>query len=299
MTQDLVIGKIKISTLLTFAFGTVFLLITLVVRLAFPVSSNAEIAVQVPTALAAAAITAGIPGLFRFSASSPGKALTIRATGSLLVFLIVLALHSSRAQTVALIEGTLIFFTPLLIRHTLRKYRIRIGKPSLVLLSILMVVGEAAFFSETTATRLPDLPSNQVVQRGDSAGYDLINSKDCKSCYQHLWVRENTRFTKQDADSLSHHPRLDMQLEIEWRRWGQIPLLERNYQGRAHFTVDYVCNGSQADIYGSRLIGYSLKPGKIVLSWLIGFAEIPFLLDDGMVNGEIEHLVQERLSPCP
>ena len=296
--RDLIVGRIRINTLLAFAFGTVFLVVTLMVRLAFPMSNDAESAVQVTSALAAAAIVAGIPGLFQFAVSSPGKALTIRATGSLIVFLIVLSMNSSRAETVAVIEATLIFFTPLLIRHILRKYRIRIEKPFLVLLSALMVVGAAAFFSETAGAGLPNLPPDRPIQRDVFTGYDLMGSKGCATCFQNLWVRENTRFTKGGADSSDRHPRLDMLLEVEWRRWGQFPLLERNYQGHIYYTVDYKCDAGRADVYGSRLIGYSLKPGKIALSWLIGFAEIPFLLDDGMVNGKIESLAQERLRLC-
>lgn len=298
MTHDLVVGKIKISTLLAFIFGATFLLITLVVRLTFPVSSGAEIAVQVPTALAAAAITAGIPGLFRFTASSPGKALTIRATGSLLVFLIVLAMHSSPAQTIALIEGALIFFTPLVIRHGLRKYRIRIGKPSLVLLSTLMVLGEAAFFSETAGARLPDLPSDhQVYHRDDFVGYDLVGSRDSLS---NLWVQDDARFARGAVDPTDGRQRLEMTLKVEWRRsveW--IPILRRNYGGRVYYTVDYRCDADQIATYPSRLKGYSLRPGRNVPSWLLGFAEIPFLLNDRMANGKIERLVQERLRPCP
>ena len=278
MIRDVIIGKIKINTLLAFAFGTVFLLVTLMVRLVFPMSTGAEATIQVASALAAAGIAAGIPGLFQFAVSSPGKALTIRATGALVVFLVVLSMNASRAETVAVIEVTLIFFTPLLIRHILRKYRIRIEKPALVLLSALMMVGAAAFFSETTGGRLPDLPSGYPIQSGLFAEYDLKNSTDCKSCRQHLWVRENDRFVRKEVNPSDKHTQLHVLLEVEWLKWEKTPMLERDYQGHIYYTVDYKCNADRVDVYGAKLIGYSLAPGKYPLSWLIGFVEIPYLL---------------------
>lgn len=311
--QDLVVGKIKINTLLAFAFGTVFLVVTLMVRLAFPMSNDAETAVQVTSALAAAAIAAGIPGLFQFSVSSPGKALTIRATGSLIVFLIVLSMNASRAETVAAIEATLIFFTPLLLRHGLRKYRVRIGRPSLVLLSALMVIGEAAFFSETAGAGLPNLPSGYPIQSGIFAGYDLKNSAACRSCQQHMWIRENDRFVRKevtrpvllDIESRAwggnppdKHTQLHLLLAVEWRKWEMLPMLERDYQGHIYYTVDYKCNVDRIDVYSAKLVGYKLAPGKRPLSWLIGFVEIPFTLDVETMDGKIEQKVRETSRLC-
>jgi hypothetical protein len=307
--RDLIVGRIKINTLFAFAVGTALLVLTLMVRLAFPMSNDAEFPVRVTSALAAAAIAAGIPGLFQFAVSSPRKALTIRVTGAFVIFLVVLSMNASRAETVAVIEATLIFLTPLLIRHILRKYRIRIEKPYLVLLSALMVVGAAAFFSQTSSPSLPNPPATSeplpaTSEQGDVfAKYDLKGGKKgtpaCVSCQQNMWVLR-TRSLRKEADSQG---KLHVLLDVEWRKWEDKPELNRNYKGSIYYTVDYECKTDQAGDVDPKLIGYELKPGNTVLSWLIGFVEIPFLLADGVVNREIarritEKVVEEKLLQC-
>lgn len=97
-------GRLPIDTLLAFAFGVVFLAITIVLEVLLG-GDEARLTIRVTLALAAAGIGAGIPGLLNFQASS-GKGLAIKGSGALVFFLVVYLINplSSQPKTVPDIE---------------------------------------------------------------------------------------------------------------------------------------------------------------------------------------------------
>ena len=168
--RDWISGKLRIDTLVSIALGIVFLLIVLILRLMAPRVEGMAIerAIQVTLALSAAGIATGIPGLLNSSMDikSPRKAFTIKITGGLVVFLVVFAVHPKPAQTVAAIELLLIFLTPLLLRHSLRRYRVRLSKASLTVLTALVMAAAAALFSELVGGRTLALASRRSGAHG-------------------------------------------------------------------------------------------------------------------------------------
>jgi len=276
-----------LDTLLSLAFGVLFLLISLIVNLAFPAAQESMV-VRVTLALAAAAVAVAIPGLFNLQ-WSPVRALRIKIAGGLIIFLIVLSVQPEPAQTAAAIEVTLLFLTPQILRHSFKKFGMRVSQLSWVLLSVLFIAGEAAFFSELAGGQVATLPSDGQVQTNIFAGADLKGEKQCNACYQHLWVRpEGDKIVIIDVYEPTQHKEAHVLLEVEWSKWERVPLLRRNYEGIVYYIVDEQCNAKLRD--------NAFKPGKIVLSWLIGFAEIPFLLDDNGVRRAIEKNCQTEIS---
>lgn len=156
-------------------------------------------------------------------------------------------------------------------------------------LTLVLMVGEAALFSELAGGRLPQLPPGRREPVDLFAHEDLRGSNDCSSCLQHLWVREDDLIISK-SDGSERHQQIDLVLEVEWMKWEKVPLLKRNYEGSLYYTLDEWCNATQTDT--------SLKPGRIVLSWLIGFIEISFLSDDVTVRRNIEKIAREKITQC-
>jgi hypothetical protein len=299
--QNWVAGKIKINTALAFLFGIVFLLIALCVSLVCPQSDRAmtKVILRIIVALSAASIAAGIPGLFALSFLSPGKMLTVRITGALLIFLIVCGIDAQPSEAAVFIEMTLILLTPALIQQGLRRQlKMKVTPSTLFLLSAAFILCEAAFFSQLTGGRVPEfppVPPDVTSERDIFKGKDLLRTNQ-----QHLWVLQNSRVyvgKGENSDATTLHE-LHLLLTVEWQRWEKFPQFPRNYKGQIYYRIVYQCQGDEFAHSMTVLVGSSLKPGRIVLSWLIGFVEIPFLLDDIVVREKIERMVRKELSLC-
>lgn len=89
-------GRLPIDTLLAFAFGVVFLLITILLEVVLGRDEASPI-IHVTLALAAMGIGAGIPGLLNFTAST-GKGLAIKGSGALVCFLVVYLVNPLSSQ---------------------------------------------------------------------------------------------------------------------------------------------------------------------------------------------------------
>lgn len=294
--RDWVQGKIKIDTLLAFLFGISFLIIALIVSWLFPQMGETMI-LQVIVALSAAAITAGIPGLFTLNFLSPGKVLTIKMTGALLIFMIVCAVDAEPRQSIAFIQMSLILLTPLWIRQGVKRQKVKITKATLSLLSAAFMLCEAAFFSQLAGGRLPQFPykpQGTQVENNVLSGQDLIGTNQ-----QKVWVPD-TKLVKviEIEGGIDHKPdELHLLLDVEWAKWEKFPTFPRNYRGQIYYRMRYQCQGgkfTQRDVE----FDYSLKPGKIVLSWLIGFIEIPFLLDENTVEKIIQRVFTGAMLYC-
>lgn len=83
-------GKLTIDRLLAFVFGSVFLLLLLVIAISFPNTQGLlPMAFRIVLALAAAGFGAVIPGLLNVQVQT-GQQLLIRASGALALFVLVL-----------------------------------------------------------------------------------------------------------------------------------------------------------------------------------------------------------------
>lgn len=89
-------GRLPIDTLLAFAFGVVFLAITILLEV-FLGGEETRSTIRVTLALAAAGIGAGIPGLLNFNASTD-KGLAIKGSGALVLFLVVYLVNPLSTQ---------------------------------------------------------------------------------------------------------------------------------------------------------------------------------------------------------
>lgn len=301
--RGLVSGMLRIDTLLYFGIGVLFLVISLGMMVIVPDSTGKliEPLVRVMVALAATTIAAGIPGLFELKIKSPGSLLVIRVTGALIVFLIVLAIHPRPNETAAAIEVALLFLTPFLIQYAFKRSGIRTSIISVVLLSVLAIIIEAAFFSQLVGSRTLTLPSQVLPDKRLEGAYLRGASREqCETtgCHQNLKILHGTPVL-QGSDLSGKHDELHLLLDVEWNKWeGPADVFSRNYRGSMYFVLEYVCQDAQLTFYDSGLEDYSLKPGKDFLSWLFGFVEIPFSLDDFTVRQAVAERARENLLRC-
>lgn len=89
-------GRLPIDTLLAFAFGATFLLLTILLEV-FLGRAETPLTIRVTLALAAAGIGAALPGLLDFQASA-GKSYAIKGSGALVFFLVVYLVNPLSAQ---------------------------------------------------------------------------------------------------------------------------------------------------------------------------------------------------------
>ena len=203
------------------------------------------------------------------------------------------------SEAAVFIEMTLILLTPALIQQGLRRQlKMKVTPSTLFLLSAAFILCEAAFFSQLTGGRVPEfppVPPDVTSERDIFKGKDLLRTNQ-----QHLWVLQNSRVyvgKGENSDATTLHE-LHLLLTVEWQRWEKFPQFPRNYKGQIYYRIVYQCQGDEFAHSMTVLVGSSLKPGRIVLSWLIGFVEIPFLLDDIVVREKIERMVRKELSLC-
>jgi hypothetical protein len=194
------------------------------------------------------------------------------------------------AKLIAMLEFGMILTTPLLIQAGLSRLSIVPRKGALLALSILFIAGQAAFYSWLPVARAPKLPEaaepvSDFFEENDrylhSANYSDLHVKS-----------EDVRIVRT----------LHILAEVEWRKWERPKeSLLRRYSGELYYTVEYVCSDTGEVEVGDPIpVGYQLRPGSGVLGKLVGFVEIPFVLD---ANNEISEGIREVLKAnaaiCP
>ena len=198
-------------------------------------------------------------------------------------------------------EAVSIFLTPLLIREGFARANIAIGQVALIVLSALLIIGEAALFSMFPGRQMSELPTGYPQETGIFANTYLRGYTDCRDkepkCLNRLRVARDANVRVETASS-AEMDTLHILLDIEWDKWEKFPTFPRNYRGKIYYTIVYDCDA--AVVERPTLAGYSLMPGSILLSWLIGFVEIPFVLEnDSTIVKHIHEISVERDLICP
>ncbi|MEM7127579.1 MAG: effector-associated domain EAD1-containing protein [Chloroflexota bacterium] len=210
-----------------------------------------------------------------------------------------------RYEFVILLLFLIILLTPFVLRAGLTLARIPVRRVTLVILSTLLMAGEAALFSMVIGGSVQAERTEPEIDARAYLSQDLKRSQcDDEGCQTHVWVRgepEDARAWIQSSDWESD--RVFIQLLVEWSKKEKMSGLERNYNGFMLFTSQYKCQSPKDNgtgpllLRGLELEESAFRPGRIVLSWLIGFAEIPYL-DDPDVTGKVKSILKKHVDLC-
>lgn len=199
-------------------------------------------------------------------------------------------------KVTVILQFAFLILIPFLLRKGFSRVNMPASRTSIIILSIIFIASFSAFFSMFPGSSLPKPPNAEFQSHNvftDDHEY-LRGSGNCRpSCLNRLRVDQDKILTVREQDG-SLGP-AHILLDVEWDKWERVPFLQRNYKGTLYYRVQYQCDNSTAKPQINKqpeLLGYQLRPGRIVLSWLIGFIEIPFVLD---TEKDIPRRIQEAL----
>lgn len=206
-------------------------------------------------------------------------------------------------QLIVVPQFALLVLTPFLLRAGLTYINLTVSKVTLIVLSTLFILGEAALFSTLAAGRPLTLPTAEVLQSDIFIGKYLKGEEKCSTgeqlCHNLVKVTgEDIWIDKMEDGDLD---KLHIRLSVQWDKRERVPDLFRNYRGTLYYRIDYKCNnrGETPRIEPPELVAYSLGPGRNALSWLIGFVEIPFILiGDQAIQENVEDITEKNGLPC-
>jgi len=211
-----------------------------------------------------------------------------------------------RREFVILLLATIILLTPFLLRAGLIRLRITMQRLSLVLLSIFLMAGEAALFSEIVGGRTPTLVAGRTIDASAFLGHYLRGEQGCLMaaqtdlCYTQVKVKgqaTDAQLRIQTSDWES--PYLFLYLNVEWRVREEWPGLQRYFTGTMLFTSQYKCEADRPVLRELSLKAASFTPAQRLLSWLVGFIQIPYLRDaDSTILNKVEDILVTQVNLC-
>lgn len=178
------------------------------------------------------------------------------------------------------LQFVIVVSTPILIWDFLGRLKARIHFIAKILVCTLLTLAISALFSTSTYTQPLEIAEQGEVLDGTFyVGKYLRGSKDCRKgegkCLNRV-VIEGAQLYRMGND-LSVNT-LHIILDINWSKWEKFPTLPRNYAGRVYYKIPFECS-SRAPIIGDYgKPTYTIAPKSILLTYLIGFTEIPFML---------------------
>ncbi|MEZ4864832.1 MAG: hypothetical protein R3C14_26200 [Caldilineaceae bacterium] len=176
-----------------------------------------------------------------------------------------------------------IILTPFLLGEYLPMVNLRLRRRSLWGVAALVILCEAALFSSMTGAHLTNL-------------YEQLPAPERK--YRNIFTEENKYLHDSSFIEVKVLPDKPQQINVirdtdaspgplhvfvtvEISKTLAMPPFPRNYTGQFIYAIHYTCTeDGNPEIDIPKLKAHWLKPGSMTLSWLIGFMEIPFLMDD-------------------
>lgn len=202
-----------------------------------------------------------------------------------------------------------ILLTPFLLRQYLPMINVQLRRGSLWVVAVIVILGEAALFSAMTGAHLTDLNNNlPKPERKYTDIFEQENKYLHNSNFIEIKVLpDEPQQVNVTRDTDASPGPLHVFATVEISKTLAMPPFPRNYTGQVIYTVDYTCDlrAGNPDLDLPKLKTYWLKPGSMTLSWLIGFVEIPFLMDDdrsiseGIKEVVIDAVRDERMQLCP
>ena len=211
-----------------------------------------------------------------------------------------------RREFVLLLQFAVLLLTPFIVRAVFTRLRLAAGIPTLLLVSVLFVLAEAALFSEIVG----GIRHNRG--KGEITGTLMLETLTPVESYSvdpavfsgTLKSTSNNKVTVKGGARGAIVTRLQplayVLLDVEWD--AKDPWFHRNYAGTVLFIYQFRCYDGVMDL-DLLNTSASFQPGRDLRSWLVGFAQIPYLGDrdtniEGAVAGLVRDTLQERMPEC-
>lgn len=208
------------------------------------------------------------------------------------------------------LQFILVISSPIIVWVILKRTRIQINYLFKVLVCLLIASALAALFSTLTYSQPLEVPQTGIALNETSyTGEYLRGESDCRQkpkpdqCLTQIRIQGEQVYLVPKPNQSSKE--LHVLLDINWSKWEKFPTLPRNYQGRVHYVMSFECNFSNGESSVTNIsspirVQYSMAPKSIVLSYLIGFIEIPFLfpLDNTVPHNIIKETRKQAMTIC-
>lgn len=222
-----------------------------------------------------------------------------------------------RREFVIFLQISVIALTPFVISATLTRFRISVSKIIQLGLIVLIMLIEAALFSEIASDRnfmlldketeravsLSELENlaideieTDVFQRSADLRNDVLKSSSRNT------VKVRSDGGKAVLSTVTMNPLIKADIEVEWTAEEDLPGLTRNFIGKFILIYEYDC--SEAKVSLQRIqTGASFHPGKDPRTWLVGFIQIPYLKDSandvlGTIDDRVKSAINDGSSLC-
>lgn len=204
------------------------------------------------------------------------------------------------------LQFILVIFLPIVVWHLLRRMQAHLHYIFKTLICVLITFATAALFSTLTYAQPLEIPQEaQIINGTFYTGKYLRGSSNCRQklsqCLNKIEIEGEQIYR---VPKTRQNDELHIILDINWSKWEKFPTLPRNYKGRVYYTIPFKCdsfdgNSRIAEIYEPNRIKYSITPKSIVLSYFIGFVEIPFLFSgDYTLSRNIIKITREQRVIC-
>lgn len=204
-----------------------------------------------------------------------------------------------RREFVLLLQFAVLLLTPFIVRAVFTRLRLAPRIPTLILVSVLFVLAEAALFSEMAGGVHRDRGKGEITGTLMLEKLTPVESYGVSPAVFSGTLKStpNNKVTVKGGATEAAVTRLEplayVQLDVEWD--AKDPWFHRNYEGTVFFIYQFQCNDGAL---GLELLdsGASFHPRRDLRSWLVGFAQIPYLRDrDIDIEGAIERFVRDAL----
>lgn len=204
------------------------------------------------------------------------------------------------------LQFILVIFLPIIVWHLLRRMQNHLHYIFKTLICVLITFAVAALFSTLTYAQPIEIPrEGQILNGTFYTGKYLRGSSNCRQkpsqCLNKVEIEGEQIYR---VSKTRQNDELHIILDIDWSKWEKFPTLPRNYKGRVYYIIPFKCDSSIgssriAEIYEPEITKYSIAPKSIVLSYFVGFVEIPFLFSgENTIPRNITKITREQRVIC-
>ncbi|NER26950.1 MAG: hypothetical protein F6J89_04780 [Symploca sp. SIO1C4] len=179
-----------------------------------------------------------------------------------------------------------ILFTPIASKYLFKKFNLGLNKIASLNLVLVFMLVEATLFSVLPTKRVN---LNQYIDIYPREISELLEGEYIKkSNFNEAWIRDAKVGGVIKTSSLRPNELHLLFNDIEWNKYEKWRVIKRNYRGYIQYEIIYNTNCRGTLEIESKIIDYSFRPGKDILSFVIGFIETAYL-----VQPEREEFVRE------
>lgn len=179
-----------------------------------------------------------------------------------------------------------ILFTPIATKYLFKKLNLGLNTIASLSLVLVFMLVEATLFSVLPTKRVNLNQSIDLYPREIS---ELLEGESIKeNDFNQAWIRDAKVGGVIKTSSLRPNELHLLFNDIEWNKYEKWRVIKRNYRGYIQYEIIYNTNCRGILEIESKIIDYSFRPGRNILSFVIGFVETAYL-----VQPEREEFVRE------